>query len=141
MSLDKKVAISPHGQRTKTPNCMGSAVWGFFLSFLVVKHPPGYSLSLSFPSNHLHMIWQTTPAVTETKKVAITSTKTPPPCCRVSVDNNNSISHYVLKWKISCVSFYYFKYFLSQITKIVFFYLTFYYIIHMSDKKSPLNNP
>jgi len=50
--------------------------------FTVAKHPPGYLLSLSFLSSHLQTKWQTTPAITVTKKEIATSIQTPPPVAR-----------------------------------------------------------
>ena len=46
--------------------------------FTVAKRPPGYLLSLSFLSSHLQTRWQTTPAITVTKKEIATYIQPPP---------------------------------------------------------------
>ena len=55
--------------------------------FTMAKHPPGYLLLLSFLSSHLQTRWQTTPAITVTKKEIATSIQTPPPVVRGWQDN------------------------------------------------------
>ena len=65
---------------------------GFFFSFMVAKHPPGYLLSLSFLSSHLQMRWQATPAPTETIKVNNNSMTITSSRCRVSVGQHQNYS-------------------------------------------------
>ncbi len=59
---------NPFEQRMKSPNREATQSGDSFFSFIVVKHPLGYLLSLSFLSSHLTMRWQITPPATVTKR-------------------------------------------------------------------------
>lgn len=82
-----------HAGKERNPRPCCTTVEGFFFSFIVAKHPLGYSLSLSCLSSHLLMRWQTTPAATVTRKVTINSMQTPPPVAGYRLDNKSIISH------------------------------------------------
>jgi len=69
MPIGKKDAKVPCEQR-RIPEPCCTTVRGFFFSFIVAKHPLGYLLLMSSPSNHLMMQWQVTPAATAIKKDA-----------------------------------------------------------------------
>ena len=73
-----------------SPRQCCSTVEGFFFSFMVAKHSPGYLLSLSFLSSHLQMRWQATPAPTETTKVNSSSIALTSSRCRVSVGQQSN---------------------------------------------------
>lgn len=78
--------------KERSPRQCCSTVEGFFFSFMVAKHPPGYLLSLSFLSSHLQMRWQATPAPTETIKVNNNSMTITSSRCRVLVGQHQNYS-------------------------------------------------
>lgn len=85
MPVGKKDMTMFHVNKERTPVCTTNTCEGSSLFISVVEHPPGYSLSLLWLSNHLQMRWQVTPAATATKKDMTISMCSPPPRCRVSV--------------------------------------------------------
>ena len=53
MPIGKKDAKVPCEQRMKSPNCVAPQSGDSSFLFIAAKHPPGYLLLLSSPSNHL----------------------------------------------------------------------------------------
>lgn len=83
------------GSENETPNCAATRSGASSFLFTVAKHPPGYLLSLSCLSSHLPMRWQTTPAATDTRNVAIISIGSPPSCRQDSVRAMGTLYHTV----------------------------------------------
>ena len=55
MPLGKRDAKVPCEQRMESPNRVAPQSGDSFFLFIAAKHPPGYLLLLSSPSNHLMM--------------------------------------------------------------------------------------
>ena len=99
-AVRQKVMMSPFGRKDESPdrNSVQSRDSSFL--FIVAKRPPCYLLSLSCLSSHLLMRWQTTPAVTVTRKVMMISIWTPPPVAGCRLDNIGIITYQIMLYYI-----------------------------------------
>ena len=82
MPIGKKGKSKSIWTKNEAPNRVPAQFGASSFLFMVAKHPPGYLSSLLFLSSHLQTRWQTTPAITVTKKEIATSIQTPPPVVR-----------------------------------------------------------